>query len=79
MGSNFVRYKADKAEIIVVDALKYGSNENNLKDFDMALRITDYGLRITGMRNQNGNFHVYNGSQITDYASRITQMRNQNG
>jgi dTDP-glucose 4,6-dehydratase len=45
MGSNFVRYKADKAEIIVVDALKYGSNENNLKDFDMALRITDYVLR----------------------------------
>ena len=58
MSSNFVRYKADKAEIIVVDALKYGSNENNLKDFDMALRITDYAspithhaLPITQMRN----------------------------
>ena len=32
IGSNFVRYMADKAEITVVDALKYGSNENNLKD-----------------------------------------------
>ncbi len=25
---------ADKAEIIVADALKYGSNENNFKDLD---------------------------------------------
>ena len=39
IGSNFVRYMVeeagvDVAEIIVVDALKYGSNENNLKDLD---------------------------------------------
>ena len=34
IGSNFVRYMADKAEITVVDALKCGSNENNLKDLD---------------------------------------------
>jgi dTDP-glucose 4,6-dehydratase len=34
IGSNFVRYMADKAEIIVADALKYGSNENNFKDLD---------------------------------------------
>jgi dTDP-glucose 4,6-dehydratase len=34
IGSNFVRYMVDKAEIVVVDALKYGSNENNLKDLD---------------------------------------------
>ena len=37
IGSNFVRYLVeevgmDAAEIVVVDALKYGSNENNLKD-----------------------------------------------
>ncbi|MBE9595166.1 MAG: GDP-mannose 4,6-dehydratase, partial [Proteobacteria bacterium] len=34
IGCNFVRYMADNAEITVVDALKYGSNENNLKDLD---------------------------------------------
>ena len=34
IGSNFVRYMSDKTEIIVVDALKYGSNESNLKDLD---------------------------------------------
>jgi dTDP-glucose 4,6-dehydratase len=34
IGSNFVRYMADNAEIIVADALKYGSNENNFKDLD---------------------------------------------
>ncbi|MBC8520911.1 MAG: dTDP-glucose 4,6-dehydratase [Methanomicrobia archaeon] len=34
IGSNFVRYMADKAEIVVVDALKHGSNENNLKDLE---------------------------------------------
>ena len=32
IGSNFVRSMMDKAEITVVDALKYGSNESNLKD-----------------------------------------------
>jgi dTDP-glucose 4,6-dehydratase len=34
IGSNFVRYRADNAEISLVDALKYGSNENNLKGLD---------------------------------------------
>jgi dTDP-glucose 4,6-dehydratase len=47
IGSNFVRYMADKTEIIVVDALKYGSNENNLKDLDCKFvkgNICDYEL-----------------------------------
>ena len=47
IGSNFVRYMSDKTEIIVVDALKYGSNENNLKDLDYKLvkgDICDYEL-----------------------------------
>ncbi len=47
IGSNFVRYMADKTEIIVVDALKYGSNENNLKDLDYRFvkgDICDYEL-----------------------------------
>ena len=47
IGSNFVRYNADKAEIVVVDALKYGSNENNLKDLDCKFvkgDICDYDL-----------------------------------
>ena len=47
IGSNFVRYTVDKAEIVVVDALKYGSNENNLKDLDYKLvnaDICDYEL-----------------------------------
>lgn len=47
IGSNFVRYIADKAEIIVVDALKYGSNENNLKDLEYKFvngDICDYEL-----------------------------------
>ncbi|MCK4734079.1 MAG: GDP-mannose 4,6-dehydratase [Methanophagales archaeon] len=47
IGSNFVRYMADNAEIIVVDALKYGSNENNLKDLDCTFvkgDICDYAL-----------------------------------
>ena len=34
IGSNFVRSIVNKEEITVVDALKYGSNENNLKDLD---------------------------------------------
>ena len=39
IGSNFVRYMVEEAganavEIVVVDALKYGSNKNNLKDLD---------------------------------------------
>jgi dTDP-glucose 4,6-dehydratase len=37
IGSNFVRYTVDKAEIVVVDALKHGSNETNLKDLDCTL------------------------------------------
>ncbi len=47
IGSNFVRYMGDKAEIIVIDALKYGSNENNLKDLDYRFvkgDICDYEL-----------------------------------
>ena len=47
IGSNFVRYMADNAEIIVVDALKYGSNENNLKDLNCKVvngDICDYEL-----------------------------------
>ena len=47
IGSNFVRYMADNAEIIVVDALKYGSNENNLGDLDYKFvkgDICDYEL-----------------------------------
>ena len=52
IGSNFVRYLVgevgiDPTEITVVDALKYGSNETNLKDFDCTLvkgDICDYEL-----------------------------------
>ena len=47
IGSNFVRYVADKTDIVVVDALKYGSNENNLKDLDYGFvkgDICDYEL-----------------------------------
>ena len=47
IGSNFVRYNADRAEIVVIDALKYGSNENNLKDLDYKFvkgNICDYDL-----------------------------------
>ena len=47
IGSNFVRYMSDKTEIIVVDALKYGSNESNLKDLDCKFvkgDICDYEL-----------------------------------
>ena len=47
IGSNFVRYNADKAEIVVVDALKYGSNKNNLKNLDCKVvngDICDYDL-----------------------------------
>ena len=47
IGSNFVRYAVDNAEIVVVDALKYGSNEPNLKDLDCKVvkgDICDYDL-----------------------------------
>lgn len=47
IGSNFVRYMKDKADITVVDALKYGSNENNLKDLNYNFvngDICDYNL-----------------------------------
>ncbi len=52
IGSNFVRYMVeevgvDAAEITVVDALKYGSNENNLKDLEYKFvkgDICDYDL-----------------------------------
>jgi len=47
IGSNFARNMMDKAEITVVDALKYGSNEHNLRDLDCTLvkgDICDYDL-----------------------------------
>jgi len=47
IGSNFVRSMIDKAGITVVDALKYGSNENNLKDLEHKFvkgNICDYKL-----------------------------------
>jgi dTDP-glucose 4,6-dehydratase len=52
IGSNFVRYMVEEAgvniaEIVVIDALKYGSNENNLKDLDYKFvkgDICDYEL-----------------------------------
>lgn len=47
IGSNFVRDVADEADVIVIDALKYGSNENNLKDIDCKFingDICDYDL-----------------------------------
>ena len=47
IGSNFVRYMQEKCKIIVVDALKYGSNLNNLKDLDIKFvkgNICDYKL-----------------------------------
>ena len=47
IGSNFVRNMMDKADITVVDALKYGSNESNLRDLDCTLvkgDICDYEL-----------------------------------
>lgn len=48
IGSNFVRYLVedigiDASEITVVDALKYGSNENNLKDLGYTLVKGDIG------------------------------------
>jgi dTDP-glucose 4,6-dehydratase len=47
IGSNFVRSMIDKPGITVVDAFKYGSNENNLKDLDCKVvkgDICDYEL-----------------------------------
>ena len=54
IGSNFVRHmveevELDAAEIIVVDALKYGSNENILKYLEYRFvkgDICDYGLMV---------------------------------
>lgn len=43
IGSNFVWSVIDQAEITVVDALKYGSNENNLRDLDYNLVKGDIG------------------------------------
>jgi len=54
IGSDFVRYMMDKAEIAVVDALKYGSNENNLRDLDCTLvkgDICDYELMTELVKN----------------------------
>ncbi|NQE54431.1 GDP-L-fucose synthase [ANME-1 cluster archaeon GoMg3.2] len=52
IGSNFVRRRIEEAganvdDIVVVDALKYGSNENNLGDLDCKIvkgNICDYEL-----------------------------------
>ena len=49
IGSNFVRYMADKMDIVIVDALKYGSNANNLKDLEYEFikgDICDYELMV---------------------------------
>ena len=54
IGSNFVKYVADKADIIVIDALKYGSNENNLKDLNYKFvkgDICDYDLMAKLVKN----------------------------
>jgi len=54
IGSNFVRYMGDKTEIIVVDALKYGSNENNVKDLEYKFvkgDICDYELMAELVKN----------------------------
>lgn len=54
IGSNFVRSIIDKTGISVVDALKYGSNENNLKDLDYKLvkgNICNYELLAELVKN----------------------------
>ena len=54
IGSNFVKYVADKADIIVIDALKYGSNENNLKNLNYKFvkgDICDYNLMAKLVKN----------------------------
>lgn len=56
IGSNFVRSMMDKAEITVVDALKYGSNEDNLKDVEYTLvkgDICDYDLMAELIKKTN--------------------------
>jgi dTDP-glucose 4,6-dehydratase len=56
IGSNFVKYVANKADIIVIDALKYGSNENNLKDINYKFvkgDICDYNLIAKIVKNIN--------------------------
>jgi dTDP-glucose 4,6-dehydratase len=47
IGSNFVRQVFDEMDVVVVDALKYGSNPDNLKDLEYELvkgDICDYEL-----------------------------------
>lgn len=47
IGSNFVRHSANKADTVVVDALRYGSHKDNLKDLDYTFvkgDICDYEL-----------------------------------
>lgn len=54
IGSNFIRYMQEKCKIIVVDALKYGSNLNNLKDLDIKFvkgNICDYKLMTELIKN----------------------------
>ncbi|HJH25326.1 MAG TPA: dTDP-glucose 4,6-dehydratase [Methanophagales archaeon] len=57
IGGNFVRNMANKADIVVVDALKYGSNENNLKDSDYKFAkgdICDYDLMAKLVKEADG-------------------------
>ena len=57
IGGNFVRNMANKADIVVVDALKYGSNENNLKDSDYKFvkgDICDYDLMAKLVKEADG-------------------------
>jgi len=54
IGSNFVRFLREKYRIIVVDALKYGSNLNNLKDLNIKFvkgNICDYKLMTELIKN----------------------------
>jgi len=54
IGSNFVRFLREKYRIIVVDALKYGSNINNLKDLNIKFvkgNICDYKLMTELIKN----------------------------
>ena len=47
IGSNFVRHVFDEVDVVVIDALKYGSNPDNLKDLEYELvkgDICDYEL-----------------------------------
>ena len=61
IGSNFVRWMIEEAganvdDIVVVDASKYGSNENNLKDLNCTFvngDICDYELMAELVKDVN--------------------------